>query len=66
MIRDIAHVVFGALSVVLDFDIAAAIIFTAYQIKQPESIRSKLGDFVEFGVGLALGGVLRAVLGCPS
>ena len=42
--------------------VAAAIVFTAYQLHESEKPETKRGDFIEFMAGLLVGAVLSLVL----
>lgn len=58
-IKSWGHFGFGFISVLLNIEIASSIVFSIYQYKEKEKWRYKAGDYVEFSLGLILGGVAR-------
>lgn len=60
--RSWGHMLYGLASVLLGVEVASAIVFAVYQYKEREKWRYKAGDYVEFSIGLVLGGVARQLL----
>ena len=60
--RSVIHVVASALSVLLHVDISLTILFTAYEYIEPEDVGHKLGDLVEWAIGLIAGGIARLIM----
>ena len=58
-ISSIAHFIFGLIAALLRLDISATIVFVAYQVYEREKVEFKLGDYIEYALGLLIGGVLR-------
>ena len=60
--RSVIHVVTSALSVLLHINVSLTILFIAYEYIEPEDVGHKLGDLVEWGVGLIAGGITRLIM----
>lgn len=58
-VKSIGHLAYGFVSVLLNIEIASAIVFSIYQYKEKEKWIYKAGDYVEFSLGLILGGIAR-------
>lgn len=57
--RSFLHVAVAALSVLLRIDIAATVLFLAYELTEDGDRFYLLGDMVEWGIGLFIGAALR-------
>ena len=58
----ILHTIVAILSVILNISIPATLIFIAYQFYEKEKWIEKRGDFVEWMVGLLIGGAINTWL----
>ena len=62
-IYSIIHTVLGGVSGFMlkhnpIYTLAVISLFTAYQLREREKIKSKLGDFIEFGIGFIIGSII--------
>ena len=57
------HFAFGFLATILHIDVAAAIVFVAYETFEKERLAYKLGDYIEFAAGLITGRITAIILG---
>ena len=55
------HTLYAFTSVLLNIEIASTIAFVIYQYKEKEKWRYKAGDYVEYSIGLVLGGLTRYI-----
>lgn len=62
-ISSIIHILFGLLSSIFDFRLEATVIFSFYQFIDIEPPEEKLGDIVEFSIGLLIGSAIKFLLG---
>lgn len=60
--RSWIHLVAAAASVILGIPIPATLVFIAYQLFEPEKIPNKLGDFIEWGIGLFIGAIIAKIV----
>ena len=58
----IIHTIVAILSVLLNISIPATLIFIAYQFYEKERWIEKRGDFVEWLIGLMIGGGIKVVI----
>ena len=58
----ILHTIVAILSVILNISIPATLIFIAYQFYEKERWMEKRGDFVEWLVGLMIGGAIDKII----
>ena len=58
----ILHTIVAILSVILNISIPATLIFIAYQYFEKEKWVEKRGDFVEWLIGLMIGGAINTWL----
>ncbi len=58
----ILHTIVAILSVILNISIPATLIFIAYQYFEKEKWMEKRGDFVEWLVGLIIGGLVKSLI----
>jgi len=57
------HTLIAFLSVVLDIHIPVTLCYLAYELREKEKWRFKKGDYIEYVIGLILGGFARAMFG---
>lgn len=62
VVTDTIHVAVATLSVMMNIETAMTILFVTYQLTETEKYSDKLKDFIEFGIGLIIGGVLKCLL----
>lgn len=62
--RSFLHVLMGVPAGLLIKNVGILIIlaFTVYQLTEPETVEAKIGDFIEFFVGMVLGGAIYYAL----
>ena len=60
--RSVIHVVASALSVLLHVNISFTILFIAYEYTEPEDVGHKLGDFIEWAIGLLTGSIVKYIM----
>ena len=58
----ILHTIVAILSVLLNISIPATLIFIAYQFYEKERWMEKRGDFVEWMIGLIIGGLVKSLV----
>ena len=58
----IIHTIVAILSVILNISIPATLIFIAYQYFEKEKWLEKRGDFVEWLIGLLIGGAINTLI----
>lgn len=58
----ILHTIVAILSVLLNISIPATLIFIAYQFYEKERWIEKRGDFVEWLIGLMIGGAIEKIV----
>ena len=58
----ILHTIVAILSVLLNISIPATLIFIAYQFYEKERWIEKRGDFVEWMIGLIIGGLVKSLI----
>ncbi len=61
-VLSIVHVIVAILSVLLNISIPATLIFIAYQFYEKERWIEKRGDFVEWLIGLMIGGGIDKII----
>ena len=58
------HLLYGVITALfLPYSAIIPFIYIAYQLWERESLRSKIGDMIELVVGVAVGALIRIVLG---
>ena len=60
--RSVIHVVASALSVLLHVNISLTILFVVYEYIEPEDVGHKLGDFIEWAIGLLAGSIVKYIM----
>jgi len=62
-LSDLVHIVFGFLAgFIWEISTACTLLYVVYQWREPEKLREKLRDFIEYGIGLAIGAVTRMLI----
>jgi len=57
------HILYGVVTALfLPYSAIIPFIYLGYQLWEKESLRAKIGDFLELALGIAIGAVLRVML----
>ena len=57
------HLLYGVITALfLPYSAIIPFIYLAYQLWEKESLRAKIGDFLELAIGIVLGALLKIVL----
>ena len=59
------HTLLGIISVILGLEVAipSGLAFVIYQLRERERWVRKKGDYVEYVIGLIIGGIVKRILG---
>lgn len=64
-LKSLIHIAAGFGGVFLGISVPVTLVFTIYQYLEKEDLNNKLGDMVEYGIGLFLGAIALRLIPIP-